>query len=83
MKATLFFVAFVVSATVAQGQGFSSGSTGDDGAYAANCGGGSTSRQIPPSGVVHFTTVTITNYNVSFIPNQRNTPVIILAQGES
>jgi hypothetical protein len=83
MKVTLFFVAFVLSATVAQPQTFSSGSTGADGP--AFCPGGAPEdhRQVPDSGIFNFTTVTVNgNCNVFFIPNQRNTPVTILAQGD-
>lgn len=68
-------------------QGFSSGSTGADGALdltAASCASSvfGCQIQVPESGVLNFTTVNIpTGKTLSFVPNLRNTPVIILAQG--
>lgn len=80
MKSTPLVLVFVLSGTVAQAQPFDSGSTGADGALVVNS---STTLQVPPSGVFHFTTVTIASgTTLSFVPNQRNTPVIVLAQGD-
>jgi hypothetical protein len=63
-----------------QAQTFSSGSTGADGAL--NCP--PVCRvQLPESGVLNYTTVTI-GYNqfLTFKRNSRNSPVILLAQGD-
>src|SRR5437773_707546 len=79
MKISIFLLAFVMSGAVAEAQ-FSSRSTGADGALVVNVGQ-NISVQVPPSGVFNFTTVNISG-TLSFIPNQRNTPVIILAQGD-
>lgn len=80
MKTNLFVAGlFVLASTAVQAQTFSSGSTGADGP--ASCYNTAVTWQVPPSGVFNFTTVTITGCNVFFTPNQRNTPVIILAEG--
>jgi hypothetical protein len=70
MKGTLFLAVFALSATVAQAQGFSSGSTGADGPLFLSCGGGGTSLQVPPSGVFNWTTVTIQNLYRPRFPGQ-------------
>lgn len=68
-------------------QSFSSGSTGADGALdlsSVSCplSAFGCQIQVPESGVFNFTTVNIpVGKTLSFIPNLRNTPVIILAQG--
>jgi hypothetical protein len=80
MKRTVIFMTLILSAASSEAQTFSSGSTGADGA--ASCTSGTVSWQVPNSGIFNFTTVTINGCNVSFIANQRNTPVIILAQGD-
>ena len=80
MKGTLVFVAFSLSAAVAEAQTFSSGSTGASGALSLSA---NETRviQVPESGIFNFTTVTVpTGATLQFSPNQRNTPVI-LAQG--
>jgi hypothetical protein len=59
---------------------FISGSTGADGAFnpAAN-----TQLQVPPDGVFNFTTIDIPiGVTVTFIKNEANTPVYILATGD-
>lgn len=82
MKGLLFVVASTLSAVVAQAQGFVSGSTGADGALLVNANS-QTVLQIPASGVFNFTTVTVSpGGTLYFLPNQRNTPVTILAQGD-
>jgi hypothetical protein len=81
MKRTLFvLVSLTLYAAVAHAQTFSSGSTGADGALVINA---NTTVQIPESGVFNFTTVTvIPGVTLTFASNQRNTPVMILAQGD-
>src|SRR6185369_5977194 len=69
------------------GQSFSSGSTGADGALdlsTVSCPQTvfGCQLQVPESGIFNFTTVNIPAGKIlSFIPNLRNTPVILLAQG--
>lgn len=71
--------AFSALTTLAQGGGFSSGSTGADGAFAPTA---NQALQVPESGVFNFTTVNIpSGVTVSFTPNARNTSVTILASG--
>ena len=62
-----------------QAQTFSSGSTGADGALDLSSG----SRQVdlPESGILNYTTVNIPRKILTFRPNLRNTPVILLTQG--
>jgi hypothetical protein len=82
MKGILFLVALTLHAMVAQAQSFDSGSTGADGALVA--GGFCATLQVPASGVFNFTTVTVDGGSgrcLNFLSNQRNTPIIILAQG--
>jgi hypothetical protein len=68
-------------------QTFSSGSTGADGALDLSTASCSQSifgcqLQVPESGIFNFTTVNIpVGATLSFIPNLRNTAVVILAQG--
>jgi hypothetical protein len=70
-------LAFTVSAI---GQTFSSGSTGADGALDLTAG--DRTVQLPDSGVLNYTTVTIpVGRTLAFGLNTRNTPVIMLAQG--
>jgi hypothetical protein len=82
MKRTLLLLAVLsLSATVAQAQSFNSGSTGADGALVAD--GICTTLQVPASGVFNFTTITVNGARcLVFLSNQRNTPVIMLAQGD-
>ncbi len=67
----------------AQAQSFSSGSTGADGALDLSQLSCTTCQiQLPPSGIFNFTTVNIPgNKSLTFKRNLRNTPVVILAQG--
>jgi len=59
---------------------FDSGSTGADGAFAPSV---DTVLQLPESGVLNYTTVTIPEgVTVTFKKNSRNTPVTILATGD-
>lgn len=80
-------LAFSVIASPTIAQTFSSGSTGADGALdlAVSCPGGTLPNcviQLPPSGILNYTTVNIpTDTFLSFRNNGNNTPVIILAQG--
>lgn len=88
MKRTVLAVSFLLFLPLASyGQGFSSGSTGADGPLdlsTTTCPSTTFGCQIqlPESGIFNFTTVNIpTGKTLSFIPNLRNTPVVILAQG--
>lgn len=59
---------------------FVSGSTGADGAFAPTA---NTTVQLPPSGVLHYTTVTIpAGVTVKFAKNSANTAVVILTTGD-
>lgn len=59
---------------------YDSGSTGADGAFEPTA---STAVQIPESGVLNYTSVTIpTGVTITFTKNSRNTPVTILASGD-
>lgn len=70
----IFFSTFVVKA-----QTFSSGSTGADGALDLSA---DQIIQLPDSGILNFTTINIPADRIlRFKRNLRNTPVIILAQG--
>ena len=75
---------FLLSLT-AQGQGFSSGSTGADGALdlsTMNCPNNICEVQLPESGIFNYTTVNIpAGKELRFKRNLWNTPVIMLAQG--
>lgn len=62
-------------------QTFSSGSTGADGAL--ECRHTTRQLQVPPSGVFNFTTVTLENCTLRFLPDPvTNPPVILLASGD-
>lgn len=66
-------------------QNFSSGSTGADGAL--DCSNASANNncevQIPESGILNYTTINIPlGKGLIFKSNSRNTPVILLAQGD-
>ena len=80
-------IALALTPLTLHAQSFSSGSTGADGALDlsnVNCSPTvfGCQIQVPESGIFHFTTVNIpTGKTLSFIPNLRNTSVIILAQG--
>lgn len=59
--------------------GFASGSTGADGAFNPTV---NTRVDLPPSGVLHYTTVNIpAGVTVTFTRNTTNTPVVLLATG--
>ncbi|WP_310452625.1 hypothetical protein [Sulfuritalea sp.] len=59
---------------------FVSGSTGADGAFAPSA---NITVQLPPSGVLHYTTVNIpAGVTVKFAKNSANTAVVILTTGE-
>ena len=74
-----FFLAVPVGA-----QTFSSGSTGTDGVLdlaAVSCT--DCVVQLPPSGVLNYTTVNVPGgKTLRFKPNLSNTPVMLLAQGD-
>ena len=60
-------------------QTFSSGSTGADGALNVTT---NTAIQLPPSGVLNYTTITVASgATLTFKNNYANTPAILLAQG--
>ena len=63
----------------AMAQTFSSGSTGADGALNVTS---STEIQLPPSGVLNYTTIMVaSSATLTFKSNYANTPAILLAQG--
>jgi hypothetical protein len=60
--------------------GFSSGSTGADGAFAPTQ---SATVQVPASGTFNYTTVSVpAGVTITYAPNASNTPVTILATGD-
>lgn len=74
-----FLVAAMWAITSASAQTFSSGSTGADGALNVTS---NTTVQLPPSGVLNYTTVNVgSSTALSFAPNVTNTPATILATG--
>ncbi|HVQ38097.1 MAG TPA: hypothetical protein VMS31_11225 [Pyrinomonadaceae bacterium] len=86
MKKLTFSLAFVFALMLsAQGQSFSSGSTGADGALdlsTMSCPSNICQIQLPESGVLNYTTVSIpAGFTLNFKRNQHNTPVTLLAQG--
>jgi hypothetical protein len=73
-------LALAVAAPGAMAQGFDSGSTGADGELRPTA---STTIPLPPSGVLHYTKITIpTGVILTFTPNALNTPVHLLSQGD-
>ncbi len=69
----------VLAPALAAGQSFSSGSTGADGPFAPTS---NVTLPLPPSGVFHFTTISIpSTVTVRFTKNAANTPVVLLATG--
>ncbi|MGB7208760.1 MAG: hypothetical protein WBD27_08900 [Pyrinomonadaceae bacterium] len=88
MKHALRVIALLFALPFATNAQFSSGSTGADGALDLlnACGPSNVCHvQIPESGVLNYTTINIpgtpTHRTLRFIRNSRNTPVILLAQG--
>ena len=78
LAAALIILAWSFTAS-AQGN-FSSGSTGADGAFAPTA---NQTIVVPDSGVYNFTTVNIpSGVTITFLRNQRNTPLTILASGD-
>ncbi len=71
--------AVALGAAPAWGQGYDFGSNGSAGAINVTV---NTVYPLPPDGVIHATTVTITSGTLSFLRNASNTPVILLAQGD-
>ncbi|MBI1763820.1 MAG: hypothetical protein HYR56_20540 [Acidobacteria bacterium] len=66
--------------TPVQGQNFSSGSTGADGAL--DLTSGSREVELPESGILNYTTINVpSGRSLTFKGNLKNTPVILLAQG--
>lgn len=77
----LAFTAFIAFALTnsARAQGVVNGSTGADGALDVAT---DTVRALPPDGVLNFTTVHVRpGATLTFTPNERNTPVYLLATG--
>jgi hypothetical protein len=73
-------VVMVVSVPVAAQGGFSSGSTGADGAFAPTT---SQTISVPASGVFNYTTVTIpSGVTITYLANAANVPLTILASGD-
>src|SRR6266403_1554 len=81
MKRTLVIIGFLfLASSSTPAQGFSSGSTGADGPL--DLSSGDRVVQLPESGILNYTTVNVPVGRVlSFAKNYRNTPVIMLAQG--
>ena len=74
-----FFSIAAWAITAATAQTFSSGSTGADGPFTCT---NATNVQLPPSGVLNYTTVNVpSGCSLAFLPNLTNTPVTILATG--
>ncbi|HVG19197.1 MAG TPA: hypothetical protein VNI02_09090, partial [Blastocatellia bacterium] len=74
----VYLLAGIPLPAYAQG-GFSSGSTGADGAFSPTT---SQTIQVPESGVFNYTTVNIpSNVTITYVRNAKNTPVTILASG--
>lgn len=84
-KLPILICAFLLFPLTVCAQGFSSGSTGADGALDLSsmvCPNNFCIIQLPESGIFNFTTVNIPVGRVLvFKNNSRNTPVIMLAQG--
>ena len=79
-KSIRFLLLMFVCSLAAVGQSFSSGSTGADGAL--DLTSGDKVVQLPPAGILNYTTVNIpSGRTLSFQNNLTNTPVIMLAQG--
>lgn len=80
----VFLLAYLVCALplLAQAQ-FNSGSTGADGALdLSTCPTSLCEVQLPDSGILNYTTVNVpSNKTLGFKKNSRNTPIIMLAQG--
>jgi hypothetical protein len=76
---SIVFTLLLVPASVCA-QSFSSGSTGADGALDLTLG--DRNVQLPESGILNYTTINIpAGRQLDFTKNFRNTPVIMLAQG--
>lgn len=66
-------------ASLASAAGFTSGSTGADGAFAPTA---SATVPLPPNGIFNYTSVNIpVGVTITYAKNATNTPVIILASG--
>lgn len=79
LKATALAVALLASANA---QAFGSGSTGADGALTPAANSGVLEIQLPESGILNYTTVSIpTGVTLRFKKNTLNTPVVMLASG--
>lgn len=74
-------IILAICAMEVMGQGtFQSGSTGADGAFNPTT---SQSVAVPESGVFNFTTVNIpSGVTITFVPNSKNSPVVMLASGD-
>ncbi len=80
LNITVISCAFAVAAFQVSAQSFSSGSTGADGAL--DLTSGDQTVQLPPTGVLNYTTVNIpVGRTLTFQNNVQNTPVFMLAKG--
>ena len=81
MKSLIFLaICFFATSSVLKAQTFSSGSSGADGAL--DLSSADREIQLPDSGILNFTTINVPSDRIlRFKRNLRNTPVIILAQG--
>src|SRR5262249_8540292 len=75
----VFLFAAVPFALRAQNPPFNSGSTGAMGAFTMS---ENQTLNVPPDGVFHYTTITISGGVLSFNRNAANTPVYLLARGD-
>jgi hypothetical protein len=84
MRKVLFITFLVLALPLISLAQFNSGSTGADGTLdlsAMTCPGNTCEIQLPESGILNFTTINVPAGKIlTFKPNSRNTPVILLAQ---
>lgn len=85
IKRTIFVGSLLVAFAVGVNAQFNSGSTGADGSLdlsTMTCPANVCEIQLPESGILNYTTVNIpAGKTMKFRSNSRNTPVILLAQG--
>lgn len=86
MRKFLLLITFIVVLSFTANAQFNSGSTGADGALdlsTMTCPNNICEVQLPESGILNYTTVNVPQgKELRFKNNSRNTPVILLAQGQ-
>lgn len=76
-------IALAALLTTGSAHAFDSGSTGADGALSPAANSGVVEIQLPESGILNYTTVTIpAGVTLKFRKNSLNTPVVMLASGD-